>query len=319
MTVSTTLKYFFLPCLLAAAIPLRAAPAPMQATSTESARIWTDGYGTGNGRLGILSFGVFPKEIVVFNEGSIFAKKNFQMKEGAAEALDKARELCKEGKYRSADQVFRKDILPPGSIAGDYQQGGLLQVEFQGLPSPASYRRTLDMQRGKASTRVQFGTGELSTEILAAPSSDCAAYRITCTLPAGCRVALDLQHPDPSARIDARPDGWVLTGQGSNGGTQFENRVVILAPGAAISRKGKTVVLDSAREVLVLSSTSTDYNIRKPEEPLTHSLADKNRQILAKAQKKGWKKLAAETEDYFSRLMMRCQVDLGIPLPRFPP
>ena len=311
MTVSTTLKYFFLPCLLAAAVPLRAAPAPMQATSTESARIWTDGYGTGNGRLGILSFGVFPKEIVVFNEGSIFAKKNFQMKEGAAEALDKARELCKEGKYRSADQVFRKDILPPGSIAGDYQQGGLLQVEFQGLPAAASYRRTLDMQRGKASTRVQFGTGELSTEILAAPSSDCAAYRITCTLPAGCHVALDLQHPDPSARIDARPDGWVLTGQGSNGGTQFENRVVILAPGAAISRKGKTVVLDSAREVLVLSSTSTDYNIRKPEEPLTHSLADKNRQILAKAQKKGWKKLAAETEDYFSRLMMRCQVDLG--------
>ena len=158
MTVSTTLKYFFLPCLLAAAVPLRAAPAPMQATSTEPARIWTDGYGTGNGRLGILSFGVFPKEIVVFNEGSIFAKKNFQMKEGAAEALDKARELCKEGKYRSADQVFRKDILPPGSIAGDYQQGGLLQVEFQGLPAAASYRRTLDMQRGKASTRVQFGS-----------------------------------------------------------------------------------------------------------------------------------------------------------------
>ena len=62
------------------------------------------------------------------------------MKEGAAEALDKARELCKEGKYRSADQVFRKDILPPGSIAGDYQQGGLLQVEFQGLPAPAPFR-----------------------------------------------------------------------------------------------------------------------------------------------------------------------------------
>lgn len=118
MTVSTTLKYFFLPCLLAAAVPLRAAPAPMQATSTEPARIWTDGYGTGNGRLGILSFGVFPKEIVVFNEGSIFAKKNFQMKEGAAEALDKARELCKEGKYRSADQVFRKDILPPAASRG---------------------------------------------------------------------------------------------------------------------------------------------------------------------------------------------------------
>lgn len=136
----------------------------MQVTASTPARVWTEGYGTGNGRLGILSFGVFPKETVVLNEGSIFAKKNFQMREGAAEALDKARELCKEGKYRSADQLFRKNILPPGNIAGDYQQGGRLQVEFQGLPSPSSYQRTLDMRRGKATTRAQFGTGELTTE-----------------------------------------------------------------------------------------------------------------------------------------------------------
>lgn len=310
MTLSKTVKHLSLLCLLLTPSPLHAAPAPMQVTSTDPARKWTEGYGTGNGRLGILSFGVFPKETIVLNEGSIFAKKDFRMKEGAAEALDKARRLCREGKYRSADQVFQKDILV-GTIAGDYQQGGLLQVEFQGLPAQTSYRRTLDMQRGKASTRVQFGTGELSTEILAAPSSDCAAYHITCTLPSGCRIALDLQHPDPSAQITTRPNGWVLTGQGSNGGTRFENAVMILAPGASVTLQGKTVMLDSAKEVLVLSSTSTDYNIRKPASPLTHHLADKNTQILEKARKKGWKKLEEETENYFSRLMMRCQVDLG--------
>lgn len=311
MNVPATLKHSFLLCLFAAAVPLWAIPAPMQVTAATPARVWTEGYGTGNGRLGILSFGVFPKETVVLNEGSIFAKKNFQMREGAAEALDKARELCKEGKYRSADQLFRKNILPPGNIAGDYQQGGRLQVEFQGLPSPSSYQRTLDMRRGKATTRAQFGTGELTTEILAAPSSDCAAYHIACTMPSGCRVSLNLEHPDPSARIVAQPNGWVLEGQGSNGGTRFENTVVILAPGASVTRKGSTIILDSAREVMVLSSISTDYNIRKPEAPLTHSLAAKNARILAKAQKAGWKKLAAETEDYFSRLMTRCQVDLG--------
>ena len=306
-------------CLLLGAAPLHASPAPMQITSTEPARQWTQGYGTGNGRLGVLSFGAFPRETIVLNEGSIFAKKDFRMKEGAAQALDKARQLCREGKYRSADQVFRKDILPPGSIAGDYQQGGLLQAEFQGLPSPLLFRRTLDMQRGTASTHVQFGTGELVTEILAAPDTDCAAYHITCTVPSGCRISLNLQHPDPSARITAQPDGWVLAGQGSNGGTRFENRVVILAPGAAISRREKEIILDSAREVLVLSSTSTDYNIRKPEVPLKHSLAGRNSQILAKARKKDWKKLAAETENYFSRLMLRCQVDLGDSPPGFPP
>lgn len=201
MNVPATLKHSFLLCLFAAAVPLRAIPAPMQVTAATPARVWTEGYGTGNGRLGILSFGVFPKETVVLNEGSIFAKKNFQMREGAAEALDKARELCKEGKYRSADQLFRKNILPPGNIAGDYQQGGRLQVEFQGLPSPSSYQRTLDMRRGKATTRAQFGTGELTTEILAAPSSDCAAYHIACTMPSGCRVSLNLEHPDPASEL----------------------------------------------------------------------------------------------------------------------
>ena len=252
MNVPATLKHSFLLCLFAAAVPLRAIPAPMQVTAATPARVWTEGYGTGNGRLGILSFGVFPKETVVLNEGSIFAKKNFQMREGAAEALDKARELCKEGKYRSADQLFRKNILPPGNIAGDYQQGGRLQVEFQGLPSPSSYQRTLDMRRGKATTRAQFGTGELTTEILAAPSSDCAAYHIACTMPSGCRVSLNLEHPDPASRIVAQPNGWALEGQGSNGGTRFENTVAILAPGASITRKGSTIILDSAREVLVL-------------------------------------------------------------------
>lgn len=34
----------------------------MQVTASTPARVWTEGYGTGNGRLGILSFGVFPKE-----------------------------------------------------------------------------------------------------------------------------------------------------------------------------------------------------------------------------------------------------------------
>ncbi|MFR4417926.1 MAG: hypothetical protein ACLT8E_11450 [Akkermansia sp.] len=55
--------------------------------------------------------------------------------------------------------------------------------------------------------------------------------------------------------------------------------MVILAPGAAISRKGKRSFWIPRGKCWCFPSTSTDYNIRKPEEPLTHSLADKNRQI----------------------------------------
>lgn len=306
-----TLKFLCIASLISTNTILLAKPASMQITADTPARQWTNGYGTGNGRLGILSFGTFPKETIVLNEGSIFAKNHFRMKDSAAAALNKARTLCKEGKYRSADQEFRKNILPAGNVAGDYQQGGLLQIEFQNLPAPSFYQRTLDMQRGIVSTSVRFSTGKITTEILASPISDCAAYHITCTIPSGCQVSLDLQHPDSSSKIEAKPHGWVLNGQGSNGGTRFENEVIVLAPGADITRNGKTVILKGVKEVLVLSSTSTDYNIKNPEIPLTYSLTDKNAQILTKAQRKGWTQLSKETEHYFSRRMMRCQVDLG--------
>lgn len=62
MNIPATLKHSFLLCLFAAAVPLRAIPAPMQVTASTPARVWTEGYGTGNGRLGILSFGVFRKK-----------------------------------------------------------------------------------------------------------------------------------------------------------------------------------------------------------------------------------------------------------------
>ncbi len=133
------------------------------------------------------------------------------MREGAAEALDKARELCKEGKYRSADQLFRKNIL-----------------------------------------------------------RDCAAYHIACTMPSGCRVSLNLEHPDRLPGV-AQPNGWALEGQGSNGGTRFKIRWPFWLPEPPLLAKGSTIILDSAREVLVLSSISTDYNIREAGNSLTHS------------------------------------------------
>ncbi len=103
-------------------------------------------------------------------------------------------------------------------MRGDYQQGGVFRWNSRGFLHLPPYQRTLDMRRGKATTRAQFGTGELTTEILAAPSSECAAYHIACTMPSGCRVSLNLEHPDPSARIVAQPNGWVLEGQGKQRG-----------------------------------------------------------------------------------------------------
>lgn len=149
-----------LPILLAsAALHAQAVPAPMEVTAHESATIWTQGYGVGNGRLGALSYGEFPKEILVLNEESIFAKSSIVPREGAAEGLKEARELCARGDYKKADETFRSKVLSNKSSSGSYQQGGLLDVQWQDLPPSTSFSRKLDMKHGKAQMDVHLRTG----------------------------------------------------------------------------------------------------------------------------------------------------------------
>lgn len=74
---------------------------------------------------------------------------------------------------------------------------------------------------------------------------------------------------------------------------------------------GGILRIDNCKELLVLSSTKTDYNSREPDSPLKNNLADLNRNILDAASRAGWKKLEQETAKYFSERMMRCQVDIG--------
>ena len=115
--------------MASAALHAQAVPAPMEVTAHESATIWTQGYGVGNGRLGALSYGEFPKEILVLNEESIFAKSSIVPREGAAEGLKEAREWCARGDYKKADETFRRKVLSNKSSSGSYQQGGLLDVQ----------------------------------------------------------------------------------------------------------------------------------------------------------------------------------------------
>lgn len=199
-----------LPILLAsAALHAQAVPAPMEVTAHESATIWTQGYGVGNGRLGALSYGEFPKEILVLNEESIFAKSSIVPREGAAEGLKEARELCARGDYKKADETFRSKVLSNKSSSGSYQQGGLLDVQWQDLPPSTSFSRKLDMKHGKAQMDVHFADGALKTELVAAPYSDCIAYRMACSLPKGCTVTLSLRHPDKNQKsLQPGTDGF---------------------------------------------------------------------------------------------------------------
>lgn len=170
-------------------------------SDTVPAPKWDEGYGVGNGRLGALTLGGFPKDLLVLNEASIFERKAIHIPENAAAALEKARKACEAGDFAAADAIFRKEILTNGSIAGNYQQGGLVEVEFLNFPAQKNYRRELDLEHGAASYEIVFENGKLRTELLACPEPDLVAYFVESDVPAGIDADFTLRHPDKNTKI----------------------------------------------------------------------------------------------------------------------
>lgn len=281
-------------------------------TSHQPASKWDEGYGVGNGRLGALAFGEFPNETIILNENSIFAKAEIAYPETAKSALREVRMLAAQEKYKEADELFTSDILHHDAKYaqnGSYQQGGILKVDFEPMEK-TGYRRHLNMLNGETTTEITFPNGKITATLIAVPEKECIAYRITSTLPQGVSATFELTHPELSARLEDK-NTWVLRGQGTNGGTKFENRLVVLSKKGKQQITAQKISVKNAREILILSSTSTDYNIDEPAEPLTYNLSEQNKKILADAQKTSWKKLTAITARHFTEKLERCIINIG--------
>ena len=288
---------------------------------------WDEGYGVGNGRLGALTFGGFPKDLLVLNEASIFERKPITIPANAAEAVEKARKACDAGDFAAADAIFRNEILTNGSIAGNYQQGGLIDVAFLNTPKQSSYRRELDMEHGLAICEVGFENGEsLRCELLSCAEPENSAplqrgliaYFIENDLSAGLDADFTLRHPDPNTKIqflgDRKPHSgeviFVIGGQGGNGGTRFENFIRFFAEGGEISVEGTKISVRGARKVLAVSSTSTDYDYHRNGRRKAYGF-DALGCVKAISGVGDWERLRETSHAHFAERMNRCVVDLG--------
>ena len=102
---------FLAAAFLCAAPVALAGQSPLTLWLEAPAPKWDQGYGVGNGRVSGLLFGGYPKETVVLNEGSIFAKVSIRRGIDPAASLKQVRELCREGRYTEATELMTRKLL----------------------------------------------------------------------------------------------------------------------------------------------------------------------------------------------------------------
>lgn len=290
--------------------PSAQAYAPLLIYDTKPAATWDQGHGVGNGRMAALSYGAYPQETIVLNEGTIFAKPaQWNEREGVAEAMQLVRQLAREGKHAEADDALRNKVYS-NNQQGSYQTGGALEILHLNAPPAKKLERSLDLSIGKAQTKVDTEGWLITWELITPRATDIIALLLKTTDPKGLHTAFKMTHPQDKAQV--LQDGFLLVGQASNGGTKFQGQVQIIPSSQGrLTIEGDQLILQGAKEALILISYATDYHLEKPNEPLTEDLALMNAKHLKNAARKGWEVLLEENEMYMAPRMQRCQLDIG--------
>ncbi len=302
-------------CVLAAtandASVLAASPgddSSMVIRSDAPAKHWKMGYPVGNGRLGMLSLGAWPKEQLYLNEDSIWARAKNEYPPNTAAAIREVRRLANAGKYAEADKVFVKKLVT-NYHPGSYEFAGIGVIEHRVAGAPNSVSNTLDLRTGLNRSVAEYSDGRIIREIIALRNRDLIAVHISTTRPHGLDFKLALEHPRD--QVVLAENALVLSGQAKGKGTRYESRLLLCpGPDGHIKKEGSALLLKGGKEALILFCACTDYNIRNPAVRLDH-WQNKAAKILAAARAVPWDTLCAEGSKEMGSFMGRCTLDLG--------
>ena len=141
--------------------------------NAEAGDKWDLAYPVGNGRLGAMPFGNFPKEKILLNEETIWHRGAPKvMPEDSFQHLETVRRLEAAGDYAGADKSFEKTFQQGGGNPDSYQPFGWLEIEYV-TASPLRKRyRELDLKTGIAKNVYTLENGSAITQNVFACGSD---------------------------------------------------------------------------------------------------------------------------------------------------
>lgn len=307
-----------------AADAARAWPEPRVLWYDSPARAWTEALPVGNGRLGAMVFGAFPKERIQLNEDSLWAIDPLvRHPDETKDSIARVQELVEAGKFAEADALYRdKVIMSKVGNVGSYQTMGDLVIEHVDSPAAETggYHRQLDLATGLATTRQVLADGSIVTEqVLSSAVDNCIAIRLETTAPAGLSFDVGLTRPTKrnSSALAQGTDTLELEQHNRNAendaapATSFRTLMQVVPEGGSVRGTGNRLQVRKASAVTVLITCVTDFDQKSPRTPLPDGWQNAADAALARAAAKPWPKLRADAAGDLSALMYRCDIEVG--------
>lgn len=288
---------------------------PLTLWYRQPAKQWTQALPIGNGRLGAMLFGGTAQERLQLNESTLWAGQPYDpVNPAAKDMLPKVRELIFAGKIAEAEALANQTLMAKPLTQMPYQMLGDLILEFPNLDTTSDYHRELDLDSAMATTRFKAGGVKHLRQVVASPTDQIIAIRLSATGVGKLDADIGLRSPQREVRVVADgPAGLLMTGRngaskGVEGNLRFAARLSAQVEGGNTTHISDGLRVRGAQAVTLFIAMATSHknfdNISG--DPLTTTAA-----ILAKARNRSFATVATDTAAAHQRLFRRVAIDLG--------
>ena len=228
------------------------------------AKVWTEAYPIGNGRLGAMVYGGESKELLQLNEDTIWSGRPGQnTTEGLGpEKFAKVREAIFAGDYQAEKQILPKSYR--GSSA--YQLFGTLEIDFKDEAETEEYERTLSLDDAVARVELVRGGVGYVRETFASFADDVVVWHVAASEKGAVDFDVRIKTPWKNRRVASEGldrivyrDAAEGMGDRPEGRVRFEGIVEAAAEGGAVSSKDGVLSVRGADSATLYVSIGTSF------------------------------------------------------------
>lgn len=234
----------------------------------EPAKKWTEALPVGNGRLGAMVYGGVEKEIIQFNEETLWTGgPHDYAHEGAHRYLEEIRALLWEGKQDEAEALAAQHFMSEPLRLEAYQPFGDLILNFSHGSPPRDYTRKLDIENAVVEVSYSVDGLRYKREVISSFPDQLIAVRLTADKKGSLNFSFGLDSRHPLKSVETDFDRQVLDVKVLDGEMEGKAMLMVKTDGEIHPAYDAIAVKNASSATLYLAAHTNFVNFRDLSKP----------------------------------------------------
>ena len=274
----------------------------------QPAKNWSEALPIGNGRMGAMVFGNVEREMIQFNEETLWTgQPHNYAHEGAVEYLDEIRTLLFEGKQQEAEILAMEQFMSVPLRQKSYQPFGDVYISFSGHENYTDYYRELDLKEGIVRTRYSVDNTSFLREVFASYPDQVIVVHLAADGEKSMDFSLAFSAVHEKKVLSTEGETLILDVVVADGGMKGRSKMRLVADGK-IKIEDNNLIVEDAKEATIFLSASTNFVSYQELSENPSSMVD---EYLQKMEGEKYVRIKQRHLADYQQLFNRFELDLG--------